>query len=152
MASASPPSTPPACFDPLFSETPSKGKLEILDSGWRDTAHELRYKIVAVGACLGLAAKSEVCRLWPSRPGHTTDDSPAERHGRVHAIPALLELASRGGHQLLHTFNWQWRNAAISGRHCSGCNGHASIETPQRYVKLGDKVVQREAERLAHGT
>ena len=54
-------------------------------------------------------------------------------------------------HQLRHTFACQWLERGGSLAALQQILGHASIETTQRYAKLTDDVVMREAQRIAGG-
>jgi integrase/recombinase XerD len=51
-------------------------------------------------------------------------------------------------HQMRHTFACQWLERGGSLAALQQILGHASIETTQRYARLTDEVVMREAERL----
>ncbi len=54
-------------------------------------------------------------------------------------------------HQMRHTFACQWLERGGSLAALQQILGHASIETTQRYAKLTDEVVMREAQRIAKG-
>ena len=51
-------------------------------------------------------------------------------------------------HQMRHTFACQWLERGGSLAALQQILGHASIETTQRYARLTDEVVMREAERI----
>jgi len=54
-------------------------------------------------------------------------------------------------HQMRHTFACQWLERGGSLAALQQILGHASIVTTQRYAKLADEVVMREASRIAGG-
>jgi integrase len=58
-------------------------------------------------------------------------------------------IAGFHAHQMRHTFACQWLERGGSLAALQQILGHASIETTQRYARLTDEVVMREAERLA---
>jgi integrase/recombinase XerD len=52
-------------------------------------------------------------------------------------------------HQMRHTFACQWLERGGNLAALQQILGHASIVTTQRYARLTDEAVQREAERIA---
>jgi site-specific recombinase XerD len=52
-------------------------------------------------------------------------------------------------HQTRHTFACQWLERGGGLAALQQILGHASIETTQRYAKLTDEVVMREAQRIS---
>jgi integrase len=52
-------------------------------------------------------------------------------------------------HQLRHTFGCQWLERGGSLAALQQIMGHASVLTTQRYARLSDDMVKREAQRLA---
>lgn len=52
-------------------------------------------------------------------------------------------------HQLRHTLACQWIERGGSVAALQQILGHASVVTTQRYARLSDEAVMREAERLA---
>ncbi len=63
-------------------------------------------------------------------------------------IRKLTDIASFHCHQMRHTFACQWLERGGSLAALQQILGHASIETTQRYARLTDEVVMREAMRL----
>ena len=64
------------------------------------------------------------------------------------AIRNLTGIERFHCHQMRHTFACQWLERGGSLTALQQILGHASIETTQRYARLTDEVVMREAERL----
>ena len=54
-------------------------------------------------------------------------------------------------HQMRHTFACQWMDRGGNLGALQQVLGHASIETRQRYARMSDEVVMREAERIGGG-
>jgi integrase len=54
-------------------------------------------------------------------------------------------------HQMRHTFACQWLERGGSLAALQQVLGHASIETTQRYARLSDEAVMREAARITGG-
>jgi integrase len=105
--------------------------------------------------------KSRRVRRVPLDPGLL-----AEVSGRVGRLvgfsvlaPGSFSKAVRGrtgiegfhAHQMRHTFACQWLERGGSLAALQQILGHASIETTQRYAKLTDEVVMREAQRISGG-
>jgi site-specific recombinase XerD len=67
----------------------------------------------------------------------------------------LAGRARRGGlpwfhvNQMRHTFACQWMDRGGNLEALQQVLGHASIETTQRYARMSDEVVMREAERMS---
>ena len=55
-------------------------------------------------------------------------------------------------HQMRHTFGCQWMDRGGNLGALQQILGHASIVTTQRYARMSDEVVMREAERIAGET
>jgi len=64
------------------------------------------------------------------------------------AVRRLTGIEGFHAHQMRHTFACQWLERGGSLAALQQILGHASIETTQRYAKLSDEVVMREAERI----
>ena len=65
------------------------------------------------------------------------------------AVRRATEIERFHVHQMRHTFACQWLERGGSLAALQQILGHASIVTTQRYAKLTDEVVMREAERIA---
>jgi integrase len=64
------------------------------------------------------------------------------------SIRNLTGIENFHSHQMRHTFACQWLDRGGSLAALQQILGHASIETTQRYARLTDEVVMREAERI----
>ncbi len=65
------------------------------------------------------------------------------------AVRRLAKLERFHVHQMRHTFACQWMDGGGNLGALQQVLGHASIVTTQRYARMSDEVVMREAERLA---
>jgi integrase len=65
------------------------------------------------------------------------------------AVRPATEIERFHVHQMRHTFACQWLERGGSLAALQQILGHASIVTTQRYAKLTDEVVMREATRIA---
>jgi integrase len=68
------------------------------------------------------------------------------------AVRRLSDIEGFQVHQTRHTFACQWLERGGSLAALQQVLGHASIETTQRYARLSDESVMREAARLESGT
>ena len=74
----------------------------------------------------------------------------AGSHGRfAEKVRRLSGVEGFHVHQMRHTFACQWLEQGGSLAALQQMLGHASIETTQRYARLSDEAVMREAARLA---
>jgi integrase len=67
------------------------------------------------------------------------------------AVRQRSEVAGFHVHQMRHTFACQWLERGGNLAALQQVLGHASIETTQRYARMSDEIVMREAVRLAEG-
>ncbi len=87
--------------------------------------------------------RQRVGRLVPFAAG-----SPGSFAG---AVRKLARISGFHVHQMRHTFACQWLERGGSLAALQQVLGHASIVTTQRYARLTDEAVMREAERLHRG-
>ena len=99
-----------------------------------------RVRRVPLGSDLLKEVRSRVGRLAPYAVGSPGSFASAVR--RVSGVEGFHV------HQMRHTFACQWleRGGSLAG--LQQILGHASIETTQRYARLSDEAVMREARRL----
>jgi integrase len=86
--------------------------------------------------------RSRVARLVPYAIG-----SPGSF---ASAVKRLSGVEGFHVHQMRHTFACQWLERGGSLAALQQVLGHASIETTQRYARLGDEAVMREAARIGN--
>ena len=97
-------------------------------------------RITQVSADLILEVRRRVGRLVPYAIG--SPGSFANLVRRSSEIPGFHV------HQMRHTFACQWLERGASLAALQQLLGHASITTTQRYAKLSDEAVMREAARI----
>ncbi len=82
------------------------------------------------------------------RVGRLVPFSPTSRGSFAKVVRRLTGLATFHPHQMRHTHACQWLERGGSLAAVQQLQGHASIVTTQRYARLTDEAVQREAERI----
>jgi integrase len=101
-----------------------------------------RVRRVPLSPELAAELRGRVGRLVPYATG-----SPGSFAIRVRR---LTGIESFHVHQMRHTFACQWLERGGSLAALQQVLGHASITTTQRYAKLSDEAVMREARRLTN--
>jgi integrase len=101
-----------------------------------------RVRRVPLSAELVCELRGRVGRLAPYATG-----SPGSFAARVRQRSGIEGFHV---HQMRHTFACQWLERGGSLVALQQILGHASITTTQRYARLTDEVVMREARRLQH--
>jgi integrase len=86
-----------------------------------------------------------------SRVGKLVGFSEVSPGSFARAVRRHSGIAGFHAHQMRHTFACQWLERGGSLAALQQILGHASIETTQRYARLTDEVVMREAQRVAGG-
>jgi integrase/recombinase XerD len=99
-----------------------------------------RIRRVPLSAELLAEVRMHVGRLVPYAVG-----SPGSFAGMVRR---LSDVDGFHVHQMRHTFACQWLERGGSLAALQQVLGHASIVTTQRYARLGDEAVMREAHRI----
>ena len=102
-----------------------------------------RIRRVPLGLDLLKAVRGRVGRLVPYAVG-----SPGSFAG---AVRRLSGVDGFHVHQMRHTFACQWLERGGSLAALQQVLGHASIVTTQRYARLTDEAVMREAARISGG-
>jgi integrase len=105
-------------------------------------AKSKRVRRVPLSSELAAELRGRVGRLVPYATG-----SPGSFAIRVHRLTGIEGFHV---HQMRHTFACQWLERGGSLAALQRILGHASITTTQRYARLTDEVVMREARRLQH--
>ena len=82
------------------------------------------------------------------RVGRLVPFSATSRGSFAKAVRGLTGMKGFHPHQMRHTFACQWLERGGSLAALQQILGHASIVTTQRYARLTDEAVQREAERI----
>ena len=113
--------------------------------GYLEVAHtkSRRVRRVPLSAELLVEIRGRVGRLVPYATG-----SPGSFAIRVRRLTGIEGFHV---HQLRHTFACQWLERGGSLAALQQVLGHASITTTQRYARLSDEAVMREAHRLMEG-
>jgi len=90
----------------------------------------------------------ELLRELDGRVGRLVPFSPSSHGAFANAVRRLTGMVKFHPHQLRHTYACQWLERGGSLAALQQILGHASIVTTQRYARLTDEAVQREAERI----
>jgi integrase len=100
-----------------------------------------RMRRVPLNAELLAEVRTHVGRLVPFAEG-----SPGSFAKTVRRMAGMARFHV---HQMRHTFGCQWMDRGGNLAALQQVMGHASIVTTQRYARMSDEVVMREAERIA---